>query len=133
MRANYPARIRTWTKRTKISCRPFPPLSTYVRCYSFSRVLWGFRASERATTYSHVRPICYSYATVVPKLTPSASSSLDFGVEAFQFRAGVFDAELPINAALLGIGLFGPSCDFGLQFGQFAESAAAEALACQAA
>jgi hypothetical protein len=37
----------------------------------------------------------------------SSSSSLDFGVEAFQFRAGVFDAELPIDTALLGIGLKG--------------------------
>ena len=35
----------------------------------------------------------------------SASSSLDFGVEAFQFRPGVFDSELPIDPALLGVGL----------------------------
>jgi hypothetical protein len=63
----------------------------------------------------------------------SASSSLDFGVEAFQFRAGVFDAELPVDTALLGVGLVRPCRDFGLQFSQFTDTASAEALACQAA
>ena len=34
----------------------------------------------------------------------SAPSSLNFGVEPLQFHAGVFDAELPVDAALLGMG-----------------------------
>jgi hypothetical protein len=52
----------------------------------------------------------------------SASSSLDFGVEAFQFRAGVLDAKLPIDTALLGVGLVGPHADCGLQFGQLSDT-----------
>jgi hypothetical protein len=35
----------------------------------------------------------------------SASSNLDFWVEPFEFHAGVFDAELPVNAALFRVGL----------------------------
>src|SRR6266852_7979797 len=65
--------------------------------------------------------------------TTSAPSSLNFGVEPLQFHAGVFDAELPVNAALLGIGFLGPSCDFGLQFGQCTDAAIAQTLARQAA
>ena len=55
----------------------------------------------------------------------SAPSSLNFGVEPPQFHAGVFDAELPVDAALLGIGFLRPSCAFGLQFGQFTDAAIA--------
>src|SRR5438876_11998418 len=59
----------------------------------------------------------------------SASSSLNFGVEPLQFHAGVFDAELPVDAALFGIRFVGPSCDFGLQLGQFTDAAVAQTLA----
>ena len=64
---------------------------------------------------------------------PSAASSLDFWVEAFQFRSGIVDFELPIDAALFGVGLFGPGGDFALQFGQFTDPAVAQALTGQAA
>src|SRR4051812_38258860 len=60
---------------------------------------------------------------VRPRLVASASSSLDFGVESFQFHAGVLDAELPIDAALLGVGLGGPDGYLSLQFGHFADAA----------
>ena len=50
-----------------------------------------------------------------PILT-SASSSLDFWVKSFQFHAGIFDAELPVDPALFGIRLVRPRCDFSLQF-----------------
>jgi hypothetical protein len=45
----------------------------------------------------------------------SASSSLDFGVQSFEFSAGVADFELPVDAALLGIGFLRPNADFCLQ------------------
>ena len=48
------------------------------------------------------------------KKIPSASSSLNFGVEPLQFHARVFDAELPIDASLFGVRLVGPGRDFGL-------------------
>ena len=38
----------------------------------------------------------------------SASSTLNFGVQSLQFRSGVVDFELPVDAALLGVGLVGP-------------------------
>jgi hypothetical protein len=59
----------------------------------------------------------------------SASSSLNFGVEPLQFYAGVLDAELPVDAALSSICFVGPSCDFGLQFGQCADATVAQTLA----
>jgi len=34
---------------------------------------------------------------------PSASSRLDFRVEAFEFDAGFVEGELPINTALFGV------------------------------
>jgi hypothetical protein len=64
---------------------------------------------------------------------PSTLSSLNFGVEPPQFHAGVFDTELPVDAALLGIGFLGPRGDFGLPFGQFPDAAIAQTLARQAA
>ena len=44
----------------------------------------------------------------------SASSSLNFGVESFQFHAGIFNAELPVDPALFGIRLVRPGCNFSL-------------------
>ena len=52
----------------------------------------------------------------LPGTAPSAPSSLNFGVESFQFHAGIFNAELPVDPALFGIRLVRPSCDFSLQF-----------------
>src|SRR6266566_3485589 len=62
----------------------------------------------------------------------SAPSSLDFGVESFQFHAGVFDTKLPIDAALFGVRLVRPGCNFSLQYGQFTDAAVAETLAREA-
>jgi hypothetical protein len=45
----------------------------------------------------------------------SASSSLDVGVQPFEFSSGVADFELPVDAALLGIGFVRPSANFCLQ------------------
>ena len=36
----------------------------------------------------------------------SAPSGLDFGVELFEFDAGVFELEVPVDAALFGVGFF---------------------------
>jgi len=66
-------------------------------------------------------------------LGSSASSSLDFWVKSFQFHAGIFDAELPIDAALFGVRLVGPGSDCRVQFGQFTDAVSASALARQAA
>ena len=46
------------------------------------------------------------------QLPASAPSSLDFGVEFFEFCACVFDGELPIDATLFGVGFLGPGLDF---------------------
>src|SRR2546422_10244215 len=64
--------------------------------------------------------------------TPSAPSSLDFGVESFQFHAGVFDAKLPIDAALFAVRLVRLGGNFSLQYGQFTDAAVAETLAREA-
>ena len=58
----------------------------------------------------------------------SASSTLNLGVQPLQFCSGVIDCELPVDAALLGVGLVGPDPDFGLEQGQFAEAAVAQTL-----
>ena len=68
--------------------------------------------------------------TLEPHMSPSAPSSLDFGVESFQFHAGIFDAKLPINTALFAVRPVRPSGNFSLQDGQFADAAVAETLAC---
>src|SRR4051812_7340321 len=64
--------------------------------------------------------------------SPSAPSSLDFGVEPLQFHPGVFDAELPVDTALLGIRFVRPRCDLELKVDQFTDAAVAQALARQA-
>jgi hypothetical protein len=63
---------------------------------------------------------------------PSAPSSLNFGVEPLQFYPSVFDAELPVDAALLGIRFVRPRCDLELKLDQFTDAAVAQALARQA-
>lgn len=50
---------------------------------------------------------------------PTALSGLNFGVEVFQFVACVVDRELPVDAALLGSGLFRPSAELRLKCIQF--------------
>src|SRR5580692_10378089 len=67
-------------------------------------------------------------ATRPPPIAPSAPSSLDFGVESFQFHAGVFDSELPIDPALFSVRLIGPNTNFRLQFDQFTNATVAQAL-----
>ena len=48
------------------------------------------------------------------RVSTSASSSLNFGVESFQFHAGIFNAELPVDPALFGIRLVRPGYNFSL-------------------
>ena len=59
----------------------------------------------------------------------SAPSSLNFGVQALEFSARVVDLELPIDPALLGVGLVGPDANLGLKHGQFTNASATQALA----
>ena len=59
------------------------------------------------------------------KIPPSAPSSLDFGVEPFQFHAGVFDTKLPIDTTLFAVRLVRPGCNFSLQYGQCTDAAVA--------
>jgi len=59
------------------------------------------------------------------QLQTSAPSSLDFGVESFQFHAGVFDTKLPIDTALFAVRLVRPGGNFSLQYGQFTDAAVA--------
>jgi hypothetical protein len=89
------------------------------------------RAKPRRT-YDQTTESFSSEGDHIPFLLASASSSLNFGVEPLQFHACVFDPELSVDAALFGIGSSGPSCDFGLQFGQFADAPVAQTLARQA-
>src|SRR6202171_4294708 len=63
---------------------------------------------------------------------PSAPSSLNFGVEPLPFHPGVFDAELPVTAALLRIRFVGPRRDLELKVSQFTDAAVAQTLARQA-
>ena len=62
-------------------------------------------------------------------IMPSASSSLNFGVEPLQFHAGVLEAELPVDAALSSLRCVGPSGDFDLPFGPCADATVAQTLA----
>ena len=61
-----------------------------------------------------------SHMTVVRALKKygyfsSASSTLNLGVQSLQFRSGVVDFKLPVDASLLGVGLVGPDPDLGLE------------------
>src|SRR5262245_46142038 len=76
----------------------------------------GVQIGLRTTIISHTRG-------------PSASSSLNFGVEAFQFHTGIFNAEWPVNPALFGIRLVRPGCNGSLQFGSCTNAAIAQTLA----
>jgi len=61
----------------------------------------------------------------------SASSTLNFGVQSLQFRSGVVDFELPVDAALLGVGLVGPDPNLGLEQRQFADASVGQTLTAQ--
>jgi hypothetical protein len=61
----------------------------------------------------------------------SASSTLNFGVQSLQFRSGVVDFELPVDAALLGVGLVGPAPNLGLEQRQFADASVGQTLTAQ--
>ena len=63
--------------------------------------------------------------------TPSASSTPNFGVQSLQFRSGVVDFELPVDAELLGVGLVGPDPDLGLEQRQFADASVGQTLTAQ--
>ena len=69
----------------------------------------------------------FSYAC----LRSSALSQLDFRVNRLQFRSGVVDLHLPIDAALRGVDVGGPSVGFRTQCRHVGESAARDALAGQ--
>src|SRR5882724_7042357 len=62
----------------------------------------------------------------------SASSTLNLRVQPLQFCSGVVDLELPVHAALFGVGLVGPDPDLRLQQRQFTDAASVQALACEA-
>jgi hypothetical protein len=64
--------------------------------------------------------------------TPSAASTLNLRVQPLQFGSGVVDLELPVHAALFGVGRVGPGPDLRLQQRQFADAASAQALAREA-
>src|SRR6266436_7971458 len=61
----------------------------------------------------------------------SASSTLNFGVQSLQFRSGVVDFELPVDAALLSVGLVGPDPNLGLEQRQFADASVGQTLTAQ--
>src|SRR5207302_11432482 len=62
---------------------------------------------------------------------PSASSTLNFGVQSFHFRSGVVDFELPVDATLLGVSLVGPDPNLGLEQRQFADASVGQTLTAQ--
>src|SRR6266568_8277290 len=83
----------------------------------------------RSRSNRRIRPSRSSTVMGATPPEPSAPSSLDFGVESFQFHAGVFDTKLPIDAALFAVRLVRPGRNFSLQYGQFTDAAVAETLA----
>src|SRR5215211_4285686 len=61
----------------------------------------------------------------------SALSILNFRVQRLQFRSGIFDFELPVNASLLVVAVLRPRGDFAAQVWDRPEPPAVEALALQ--
>src|SRR5215470_20194373 len=61
----------------------------------------------------------------------SASSTLNFGVQSLQFRSGVVDFALPIDAALLSVGLIGPVLDLRLEQRECADASVGQTLTAQ--
>ena len=62
----------------------------------------------------------------------SASSRLTYWVQSLEFSPRVVDFELPVHAALLGVGFLCPGSYLGLKNVEFAEATSAQALAGQA-
>jgi hypothetical protein len=91
---------------------------------AFFRTRYNFRQtiqtlSQDLTALLDLDEIAQRLVTTVTRAlnVASASSSLNFGVESFQFHAGIFNAELPVDPALFGIRLVRPGCNCSLQFG----------------
>jgi hypothetical protein len=66
------------------------------------------------------------------KKAKCSSLSCNFLVELFEFNARVIELEIRIDAALLGVGFFGPRGDFGLEEVEISNAPVGEALAGQA-
>jgi hypothetical protein len=62
----------------------------------------------------------------------SASSSLNFGVETFEFCSSVVDFELPVDITLFLVCSFRPGSNFSLQIVKFANPPSGQALTCHA-
>lgn len=71
------------------------------------------------TSLAKILNFCYR------EISASASRSLSFWVEPFEFSAGVVDLELPVDAPLLGVCSVRPRVNSGLQNFQVADTAAA--------
>src|SRR6266446_5544305 len=84
---------------------------------------WGAKASSGGcgTRWSITRD----------RSAPSASSTLNFGVQSLQFRSGVVDFALPVDAALLGVGLVGPAPNLGLEQRQCADASVGQTWTAQ--
>src|SRR5439155_10195616 len=74
-------------------------------------------------------------ATVRPWNTllksPSALSQLNCRVNRFEFRSGIVDLHLPVNATLRGVDIIRPCLRFLTQTGDLSEAAVCDALACE--
>src|SRR5215213_1511939 len=66
------------------------------------------------------------------KTESSASSTLNLRVQPLQFCPGIVNFELPVHAALFGVGLVSPDPDLRLQQRQFADAPPGQALAREA-
>src|SRR4030095_13650254 len=78
--------------------------------------------SEEQTTPFPKRSSAYEH---------SDSSTLNFGVQSLQFLSGVVYFKLPVDAALLGVGLVGPDPNLGLEQRQFADASVGGTLTSQ--
>ena len=76
---------------------------------------------------------CRAEGTARAYLRTSASSRFDFRVQGLQFCACVVDLELPIDASLLAIGVYGPGLCFFSQLLDCGESSSLNTLARHAA
>ena len=105
----------------------FSPLANHALTYAFQEAELH-NAKLTLLHALHHQPDEVYYIKGQPT-DPSASSSLNFGVESFQFHTGVFDAKLPIDSALFVVRLVRPGCNCSLQYGQFADAVVAQTLA----
>src|SRR5881396_4107348 len=61
----------------------------------------------------------------------SALSQLNCRVNRFEFRSGIVDLHLPVNATLRGVDIIRPCLRFLTQTGDISEAAVCDALACE--